>query len=56
MKPLYFLCINGLNEYESYSINELKQIAKEIKKTLIFNNELVNELFIGMYSIDYLDI
>lgn len=63
MKQEYFICINGINEFESSSINELKNIARHISKGgkikdhkgKVIGKDDIYEMYIGMYNIDYID-
>ena len=53
-KPVYFVCINGANEYESYSFNECKGYLVKYLKAIKENGikiENTSDYYIGMYSI-----
>lgn len=51
-KPTYFVCVNGSNEFESYSITECKKFLCDLLKS-IKDDEIENtcDYYIGMYSI-----
>lgn len=53
-KPLYYVCVNGSNEFESYSIKECKNwladFLKECKHCCLEIEDSYN-YYIGMYSI-----
>ena len=54
-KPYYYVCIDGVNEFESPSIKECKNyLIKYLKdlelKGLQIENE--NDYYIGMYNIE----
>ena len=53
-KALYFVCINGSNEFESYSLSECKRYLTDFLKVFKENGIKIEDTYnyyIGMYSI-----
>lgn len=53
-KPIYFVCINGVNEFESSSLASCKKILCDTLKMLRKNGIKIMDTYnyyIGMYSI-----
>lgn len=53
-KAVFFACVNGLNEFESYSLAECKKFLCDYLKSLKENGikiENTEDFYIGMYSI-----
>lgn len=53
-KPVYFVCINGVNEFEGYSITECKDYLIKFLKAIKENGikiENTYDYYIGMYTI-----
>ena len=54
-KPVYFVCINGINEYESNNLTDCKKFLANFLKDMKINGikiENTYDYFIGMYNID----
>lgn len=54
-KPEYYVCINGINEFESNSLTECKKFMCDFLKSIKENGikiENTYDYYIGMYSID----
>lgn len=57
-KPVYYVCIDGKNYLESFSIKECKEFLIKYLKSLKKNGiKILNtwDYYIGMYSIDIED-
>lgn len=53
-RPQYFVCINGVNEFEGYTIGECKEYLIKFLKSIKENGikiENTYDYYIGMYSI-----
>ena len=53
-RPLYFVCVDGSNKFESYSLTECKNWLADYLKVLKHNGIKIEDTYnyyIGMYSI-----
>ena len=57
-KPLYYVCIDGNNEFESESLKECKDYLLKFLKAMKENKiKILDEenFYIGMYNIDIIE-
>lgn len=53
-RPQYFVCINGVNEFEGYTLGECKEYLINFLKAIKENGikiENTYDYYIGMYTI-----